>query len=111
MRSETRHLTGRIDQRQMQLLEKISREEKIDRSAVLRKVLDIGIREYMKMKAVEDYRKGRISVGRAAEEAEVSIAEFYEILGDEGISIKIDMSLLKEALKSDLGESSRRLPI
>lgn len=104
MHSTTKHLTGRVDQRQIQLLEKISKEEKIDRSAALRKVLDIGIREYMKRKAVEDYRRGRISVGKAAEEAEVSIAEFYKILEDEGVPIKIDTNTLKDALKSDLGE-------
>ncbi|MBI4257857.1 MAG: UPF0175 family protein [Thaumarchaeota archaeon] len=96
MQSGTKHLTGRVDQKQIQLLEKISKEEKIDRSAALRKVLDIGIREYMKRKAVEDYRKGRISVGRAAEEAEVSIAEFYNILEGEGIPIKVDTGILKE---------------
>ena len=104
MRSETKHLTGRVDEKQMQLLEKIAKEEKIDRSAALRKVLGIGIREYMRRKAVEDYRKGRISIGKAAEEAEVSITEFYKILEDEGVPIKIDTNTLKDALKSDLGE-------
>ncbi len=104
MRSETKHLTGRVDQRQMERLEKISREEKIDRSAALRKVLEIGIREYMRRKAVDDYRKGRLSIGKAAEEADVSVAEFYKILEDEGVPIKIDTGVLKDALKADLGE-------
>ncbi len=104
MRSETKHLTGRVDQRQMERLEKISREEKIDRSAALRKVLEIGIREYMRRKAVDDYRKGRLSIGKAAEEADVSVAEFYKILEDEGVPIKIDAGVLKDALKADLGE-------
>jgi len=104
MRPESKHLTGRVDQRQIRLLEKISREEKIDRSAALRKVLDIGISEYMKRKAVEDYRKGKISIGKAAEDAEVSIAEFYKILADEGVPIRIGASALEDALRSDLGE-------
>lgn len=104
MHSQTKHLTGRVDQKQIQLLEKISKEEKIDRSAALRKVLDIGIREYMKRKAVEEYRRGRISVGKAAEDAEVSIAEFYAILKGEGVPIRIDLGILEEVLKTDLGE-------
>lgn len=62
----------------------------------------------MKRKAVEDYRRGRISVGKAAEEAEVSIAEFYTILDDEGIPITIDTSRLEDAGKSDLGEQDSR---
>ncbi len=83
----------------MERLDRISREEKIDRSAALRKILEIGIREYMKRKAVDDYRRGRISIGKAAEIAEVSVAEFYKILEDEGISIKIDVSALKDNLE------------
>lgn len=104
MQFETKHLTGRVDQRQIERLDKISKEEQIDRSAALRKILDIGIREYMKKKTVEEYRKGRISIGKAAEEAEVSIAEFYKILEDEGITIKINTEILKDALKSDSGK-------
>ena len=104
MNSEVKHLTGRVHRRQIEVLDRISKEEKIDRSAVLRKVLDIGLREYMKRKAVEDYRRGRISVGKAAEEAEISIAEFYKLLIDEGVPVKIDTVAIKEGLKEDFGE-------
>ena len=97
-------MTGRVDVRLIRLLDKISREEKVHRSAALRKVLDIGIKEYLKRKSVEDYRRGRISIGRAAEEAEVSVAEFCRILADEGVPIKIDTKVLEETLESDLVE-------
>lgn len=43
MHSESKHLTERIDQRQIRLLEKIAKEEKIDRSAALSK--DLGYRD------------------------------------------------------------------
>lgn len=101
MQSETTHLTGRLDKRQVEELEKISREEKIDRSTALRKILDIGIGEYSKKKAVDDYRKGKMSIGKAAEEAKVSVAEFHKILEDEDVAIRLDSRGLKNALKSD----------
>lgn len=101
--SEVRHLTGRVLRRQIEVLDRISREEKVDRSATLRKVLDVGLREYLKMKAVENYRRGRISIGKAAEDAGVSIAEFYDVLGFEGVPIKVDVAAVKEALKEDFG--------
>lgn len=104
MQSQTKHLTGRLDRRQVEELEKISKEEKIDRSTALRKVLDIGIGEYAKRRAVDDYRKGVVSIGRAAKEAKVSIAEFYKILEDEDIAIRVDSKSLKNALKSDFGQ-------
>ena len=66
MQSETRHITGRVKKRQVEELDKISEEENIDRSSALRKVLDIGLAEYLKRKAVEEYRKGKVSIGRAS---------------------------------------------
>jgi predicted HTH domain antitoxin len=104
MSTKVRHLTGRVNREQVEMLDRISREEKIDRSAALRKILDIGIKEYMKQKAVEEYRRGRLSVGKAAEKAGVSIAEFYRTLEEEGIPIKIDMVAIREAVKRDFGE-------
>jgi len=101
---DVRHLTGRVERRQVEMLDRISREEKIDRSAALRKVLDIGIREYMRRKAVERYRRGLLSIGKAAEEAGVSLAEFYRLLEEEGISVMLDAAAIEEALKADFGE-------
>lgn len=104
--SEVKHLTGRVYRKQIEVLDRISREEGIDRSAALRKVLDIGLHEYMKRKAVEDYRRGKLSVGKAAEDAGVSIAEFYKILSDEGVPIKVDTEAIKDALKEDFGDKN-----
>lgn len=101
--SEVEHLTARVYRKQIEVLDRISREEKIDRSAALRKILDIGLHEYMKRKAVEDYRRGKLSVGKAAEDAGVSIAEFYKMLSDEGVRIKVDTKAMKDALKEDFG--------
>lgn len=101
MQSETRHLTGRVKKRQVEELDKISEEENIDRSSALRKVLDIGLAEYLKRKAVEEYRRGKISIGKAAEESRLSIAEMYEILEEEDIPMRIDMAGLKESLQWD----------
>lgn len=95
MQSETRHFTGRLDKHQVEELEKISREEKIDRSTALRKILDIGIGEYSKKKALDAYRKGKMSIGKASEEAKVSIQEFHKILEDENVAIRLDSRGLK----------------
>jgi len=104
MTSEVKHLTGRVLRRQIEALERISAEEKVDRSAALRKVLDIGLQEYMKRKTVEDYRRGRVSIGKAAEDTGTSIAEFYKILADEGVPIKVDAEAIKDALRQGFGD-------
>jgi metal-responsive CopG/Arc/MetJ family transcriptional regulator len=95
------HLTGRVSKRQLEELERISKQEKIDRSSALRKVLDIGIAEYNKGKAVEEYRKGKVSIGKASELADVSIAEFYKILEEENIPIRIDLGAIRRAVEEE----------
>ena len=82
-------------------------EEKIDRSAALRKVLDIGLREYSKGRSVEEYRAGRMSVGRAAEEAGISIAEFYRVLSSEGVPINVDVDAIRSALRTGIEDAGR----
>ena len=77
------------------------KKKKTDRSSVLRKVLDIGLNEYNKRKAVENYRKGKVSVGKSAELAGISVAEFYKVLENEGIPVRIDLEGIKRSLKSD----------
>lgn len=104
MGSENKHLSGRVNRRQIEQLERISREEKTDRSSALRKVLDLGLDEYNRRKGLENYRKGKVSIGKAAELAGVSIAEFYKMLEDEDIPIRIDIKGIKQSLESDFGK-------
>jgi predicted HTH domain antitoxin len=104
---EIEHLTARVLRRQIKALEKVSKEEKIDRSAALRKVLDIGLKEYSKRKAADEYRAGMISVGRGAEEAGISIAEFYRVLSLEGVPIRVDTEAVRAAFRKDFGELER----
>jgi len=106
MPSEVKHLTSRVLLRQIKALERIAAEEKVDRSAALRKVLDIGLQEYARRRAVENYRRGRVSIGRAAEEADMSIAEFYKVLADEGVTIRVDAEAIKDALRRDFGDQA-----
>ena len=104
MTSDNRHLTGRVNKRQVEQLERISREEKTDRSSVLRRILDLGLDEYNRRKAVESYRRGKVSIGRASELAGVSMSEFYKILEDEDVPIRIDIKAIEQSLESDFGE-------
>ncbi len=49
--------------------------------------------------AIEMYRKGRISIGRAAEVADISLEEFKEALKERGIKITLghDRKMMKDA--------------
>lgn len=79
-------ITTRIPEEDVDYLEKISKEEHLDRSALIRKMLMEDIKEYKLKKASEKYKKGKISVGEAAEEAKVSLWRMIEYLREENIS-------------------------
>ncbi|MFQ5871685.1 MAG: UPF0175 family protein [Candidatus Geothermarchaeales archaeon] len=92
----TVHISGRIEEHQLKLLERIAALEKTDRSSVLRRVIELGAKEYLQGKAVGLYRRGEVSAGRAAEIASISLWEFYDILGKEGVTLRVDLEALEE---------------
>lgn len=99
----TAHISGRITKDQFKILDKIAELERVDRSAVLRRMIDIGSKEYFRKKAVAGYRRGEMSIGMAAEIAGVSIWEMYDILDKEEITIKIDRKAIEERFAEDFG--------
>jgi hypothetical protein len=95
------HISGRITKDQFKILDKIAELERVDRSTALRKIIDIGSMEYFRKKAAEMYRRGEISIGKAAEIAGVSLWEMYDILDREGITLKIDRKAIEERFAED----------
>lgn len=55
--------------------------------------------------AVELYKRGKVSIGRAAEIASVSLEEFKNILSSFGVSIEVDAKGSDEGAKEILEDS------
>lgn len=62
------------------LVEELMREERIDRSTALRKLLHMGIDEYRRQKALGALATGRVSFGEAAEIAGLTLWEFRDLV-------------------------------
>lgn len=75
-------LSVKVDKRKLRELEEIARDENSDRSAIARRLLDMGMKEWKINKAVENFRRGKISLWRGANMAGVSLQEFMEILDE-----------------------------
>ncbi len=71
---------------EIDILNKISDKEHIDRSALMRKFLLQQITEYKMKDASEKYRKGVVSLAEAATMANVSIYEMIEFCQREKIT-------------------------
>jgi len=78
-------------------IDELARKKKMERSVLLSESVKLGFREISIRFALEQYGKGFMSVGRAAELAEISLAEFLEEMQKRGITTRYDLnSLLKE---------------
>ncbi len=87
-------------------IEERTKEEKIDKSTVMKQFLIIGIREHKKQKAVEMYRQGKTSLSEAAEMASVNVYEMIDLLIKAGIKsdytvedMKMERRILERLVK------------
>ena len=70
----------RIEKEMLAGIKAISKEENRKNSEVLREALDLGLREKKLAIALEKYKNKQVSVGKAAELADVPLSTFLDIL-------------------------------
>ncbi|MEM2959705.1 MAG: UPF0175 family protein [Candidatus Jordarchaeaceae archaeon] len=68
-------------------LGELAGKEGKNRSALIRELLERGVKEKRLDEAVELYRRGQVTGWRAAQLAETSLWNFYKILNEKGIPI------------------------
>ena len=91
-------ISTRIPTEMLGELEKLAKEDQMDRSTEMRRLLEIGIRERKRRDVLERYRRSQITTERAAQELGISIWEMLEIMKKE----KIEMQYDEEDLIRDL---------
>ena len=77
-------------------LERLIGIEKTERSALIRRILDIGIAEDLKKHALELFRDKKVSLAKAAEIADVSVREMMDLIKEKGISLHITTEEIEE---------------
>ena len=94
------YLPLRIPEEDSKYLEERSKREKIPKAVLARKLLHEKILEERFSEAVQKYLKGEISLGKAAENAGLSIREFIARLASLGIVIRYSKDLLEADLEA-----------
>ncbi|MGQ9602428.1 MAG: ribbon-helix-helix protein, CopG family [Candidatus Bipolaricaulia bacterium] len=79
--------TLRLDEKTLRRIEELAKLEGRDRSAVVRELLDYGWQHLM----VRQYREGRISLGRLAQELGISLGEALDLLAELGIQAPLEL--------------------
>ncbi len=96
----TEMVSARFETKDTKFIEEVAIEEKTDRTAALKKIFSMGAKQYRLEKAVEQYQKGKIGLGGAAEKAGISLWEMMEELKGRNISSPLSEEEFSEGLKN-----------
>lgn len=86
----------RIDDDFLKTIDDLSKEEALDRSTMLRKLLNLGYSDFIKQKAKEKYISGQITISQAARMSNLTIWEMQKYLIEEGYRSQYSIKDLEE---------------
>ncbi len=72
-------VTTRLPREMLNEVERLAEKEKVDRSELIRRLLDFALRQKRIERALEAYRDGSVTLWRAAEMAGTSLREMMEL--------------------------------
>ena len=96
-------ISVRLPREMVREIDRLSREEGIDRDELVRSLLADALREYRIRRALEMYRRGEISLWKAAELAGITYREALEELKRRDIPLRYG----REELEADLSWALR----
>ncbi len=92
-------ISVRLEDKTVKELEELKQQYKTTMSEVLRLTLEIGIKQLKTQKALQLLMEGKISTGKAAELAGISIYEILELMKEHDIPYGYTLEELKKDLK------------
>ncbi len=95
----TKTLTTRAPDSLVKEIETLAKEEHLDKSSLIRRLLAEAVQEKRKRKALELYKDGKVSMGKAASIAKLSIWEMMDFIREKGLHIDYGSEELFEDLK------------
>lgn len=104
----SRAVTARLRMELLKEIEEMAREESVDRSSAIQKLLKIGLREYKMERALNLYRDRKVTLWRAAELAGVSLREMMEAIRTRDIPYQYDIEALEEYVEELLSKRKAR---
>jgi len=89
-------VTTRVDDEMAKDVDYFAKQEKVDRSTITRKLLAKALEEKKIDYALEKFKKGEITIGRAAEIAKKDIREMMMVAAKKGIPFQYSLKELRE---------------
>ena len=98
-------ITTRVPEDLAKEVERIAEAEALDKSTTIKRLLIQAVRAWKIDYALRLYQEGRVSIGKAAEIAGVSLWEFMDVMVKRKIPLQTSRENLEEDLKAALAES------
>lgn len=92
-------VTARLPKETLEEIEAIAKRDRVDRSELIRRLLDVALAKRRVDDAVEAYRGGNVTLWRASEMAGVSLREMMDIAGKSKVSISYTIDDLDRDLE------------
>jgi len=103
----TEQINIRLDSDVVSALERVAREESSDRATVIRRLLEGSLHQWEVDRAVESYRRGEASLGRAAEEAGLTQWELLDLIKQSRVAYPLDAEDVSARLNELESETER----
>jgi predicted HTH domain antitoxin len=101
-----RPLAVRVPEEVEREIREIVKVEGLDKARVVRGLLELGISEWRRRRALEMLRDGKITFAKAAEAAGLSFWEFADLVKQRGVEwVRFSVEDIKRELKMALDES------
>lgn len=107
---KTEQINIRLEADLVAALERVAREENIDRSATIQRLLKASLEQWQTTRALLAYQRGEISLGRAAEEAGLTQWELIDAAKRAGIAYPLDVDDVRERLQQISESAGQTLP-
>ena len=88
----------RLDESFLKKIEELGKEEVLNRSSTIRKLVYMGYISLIKKKSAEEYIKGKITMSEAARRAEISVWEMEKYLIEQGYKSEYSIGDLNKEL-------------
>ena len=96
---ETVTLSARLSKAEAQKLDKLAADLGLERGSLLRQLIRKGFKEIQTERALDAYRRGTITLSRAAELAELSLRDILLRLPEESIELNYDLRELQRDME------------
>lgn len=97
--AETKFFGARIEPKELGILDKVAKEENIDKTSAMKILINKGWKEIRLEKAIKEYRDGKISIDKAAKIAGLTVHEMMEEAAAKGIKTEESIDDLRKGLR------------